>query len=409
MSINQGERLKLFAWSDNKNDNETLASYTVYPNGLVYIDPDPKQYNYFKGLGLKTKGRFFEVDMNNHPVGTVAKAFGLNYDDSAVRHQINTLTDGQVSGARLMALAIEGIPGQMGSLQSMDQGSHKLRAINASALVTEDDKINLDTLYSDNKHESQGMEFREILINEGHSIRHGYAICLTDPEEGNDRLAIYAASMKSMEGKDGVHADKVFGIKLTKEGKPILICYDATRPKIEVRAIIATDNMIGRLLKVRRSEFDSRKPVSPGISSVRLANTSTFNHYVEAKAIKNLMQRTSGYLVNDPLVSGSEVFTGRAVIPVAMDVHALMNFAKKDYRQAEMMAQREIKIAGKDPSGSSALTRKVEQAIGNVASHSRLYLQEIDTMIENDKMEKSMAAEPKQRSRREYTLADLDM
>lgn len=409
MSITQGERLKLIAWSDTQGKSDTLASYTVYPNGLVYIEPHPQQYNYFKGLGLETKSRFFEMDLNNHPLGTVAKAFGLNFDDSAVRNQIQEKTDGQVSGSRLMALAIEGMPGQMGTLRSMDEEIHQFRAISSSALVTEAETIELDTLYSDGKREYQGMEFREILIHEGNTVRHGYAVSLTDPDEGNDRLAIYAAAMKAMEGKQGIHADKVFGIKLTKEGNPVLVCYDATRPRIEIKAIVASNDMKGRLFKVRRNEFDARKAVSSGVVAARMVNTAAFNHYVEAKAVKNLVQRTAGYVVNDPLVSGEVVFTGRTQVPDIMDLDLMLNDAKQDFRQAPQMVSREIKIAGRDLSGQAALTRQVEQAIANVVSHSRLYLQEIDSKVENNRVDRSLSGEPKQRRVREYTLSDLSI
>lgn len=410
MTFNQGERLQLLAWSDVLGKNEIIARYTANPNGLVYIDATtPEHHAYFEGLGLGKKSRFFELDINNHPAGTVAKAFGLNFDDGAVRSQINRMTDGQVNGAKLLAIAIEGMPGQMGQLKSVDQEIHQFRAVSPSAMVSTESKVDLDKLYSERSIEQQGMEFRDILINEGDVIRHGYAIRLTDPKESHERLAVYAAAMKAMEEKEGVESDRVFGVKLTKAGDPVVICYDATRPPIKVRAIVAANDMIGRLYKVRRTEFDARKPVKAGAYSIRLANTSTFKNYVEAKAVKNLVQRTAGYIVNDPLLNRDKVLTGRALVPDHINIDSLIDNARNDLANADLMVKREIKLANKDAALQGYLTRHVEDVIGNVVAQSRMYMHQINVMKENHKLDKSAESETRQRRVREYSLSDLSI
>lgn len=405
----QGERFKLSAWSDALGKETTLAKYFVYPNGLVYIDPDPAYYNYFKNLGLQMKGQQFELDMHNHPVGTVAKAVGIHYDDGGVRNQIGSMVETQISGSKVFALALEGISGQMGKLVSLEVESKKYKAIPVDSTLRNQGRVDFDSLYSEGSYQYQGMNFRDVLVQDGESLYHAYAVSLEDPSEGNDRLAIYAGAMNAMNQRKGIRADKVFGIKLTTEGQPVLICHDASRKWIPVKDVVSIGGHNRKFLKIEKKDFDARLNVIPGVGEARLINQSGFSHYLEAKSVKNLIQRTHGMVMNDPMVVADQVVSGRIQIPDGTDMNSLMESSIKDFRSADDTVLREMRIAAKDTSAKNALTQRVEEIIGDVISSSRMYLSEIDNLVENAQIEKGAEQEIQTRRVREYDVSELSL
>lgn len=404
-TIHHDERLKLKSWSDTQGKVTSDASYTVYPTGLVYIEPSPERQAYFKSLGLPLKKHFYELDLNNHPVGTVAKAFGLNYDDAGMRNTLASISATPLTGPRVLAMALEGIPGQQGRLESTDYRSVDYKAISSKSVLTDNGSFNPKEQSQGNVYTHQGLEYHEVLIRDDESLRHGYALTPESPKENGDRLAIYAGIMKSMQNTVGIQSDRVHSIRISSEGKPVLICYDASRPKIKIQDVIKMDSITHPLLKVKNEDIKATRFLSNAASEIHKRPLATFECYAEAKMLKSTAQASWGITVNQPGIIDDMVYVGRMQVPEGVSLSSFEEKCSISFKNAADYVRHESKIAGIDTQLHGKITERIEISVAQALNESRVFARNMESMMETAK---AGPVEKKQRVK-EYSIDELSI
>lgn len=322
------ERLSLTAWSPAANRTHVLATYQLSDAGRhIEIQPSGPWKGYFQSLGLPERNGGFELDIEYAPVGSIAKAFGFNYDDPAIRQMLNALTDGALNSANLGQLAAQGYA-QVGKLHSQSIDLTKTLVIERSSLVDPSAlKIPAKLHYTEAR-ESRGMKTQGVLVRASASqINHGYLISCSGDDFVSDRLAIHAATNRSLARLKGLTVDEFSGFKVDADGKRCALYLDNSKPSFKsARNTLGSYHLDQEFIQAQASHL-------PMGSFLRSGSTDQVITYLLVRLMKDLAQdvplNLTGTQFNAPMMRDGSLVVGPISVNESTDLPVYKERAKE--------------------------------------------------------------------------------
>lgn len=363
--IMRDERIRLRAWSDKHQSMKTLASYTLYSNGIVYIQPSGEMESYFKGLGLPIKKTFFELDINNCPTGTVAKAFGINYNDVSVRRKMMEMNNSELNGPAVLGLAFKGMTNQMGVLESLDYPAKAMRAIDLDGVQHHSDVLLKKDLIIISESREHDIVRKDILVKEGKTLRHAYILTTNGSvEQSTERLAVQSAALASIGSLRSINSDKVLGLRFDHDMRPSLICYNNHRPPIEIEEVRRAQSDSTHLFAIVKTEaFTARRPFQAIAPVLKTKDASVFSDYVTAGILKNICRDAIYATDSAPMINEEQLALGNLTTSAEMDVEGLLKSAKSNLPYIASKVEREVKLHHPGCLSPSHLSNMVEERL----------------------------------------------
>lgn len=309
------ETLSLTAWSQALTGPKVLATYFQGDDSrFVDIQPSSEMEPYFKSIGLVRKARGYELDTVDAPVGSVAKAFGFNYDDLAVRQMLNDKTGGDLSHENLSALAQMGYA-QAGNIVSAEHSLITHYKINMDQVIQTNVSVVPPVLFSTGSMEGEGLQRDSVLLRtDAKTLRHGYLVSCTNSNHAIDRLALYVATTKGLSEIDGVSTDQFMGFKRTDNGQRVALFLDQTKPEIKISEFTQSGREYKGILSVPRELIDARNSNLPANNAIRAGSTELLSKFLIARHLKELAQgnllELSSNQYNAPMISEGKLIAG---------------------------------------------------------------------------------------------------
>lgn len=413
------ERLTLTAWSERIKANKVLATYITNPEiNMVDIVPSGEMDSYFESLGLIKKGPTYELDLINSPVGTVAKAFGFNYDDPAVRFMLNKKTDNQLSGINIASLAAMGL-GQMGTLVSERYRPAQTKEIDVAHVIDPTAPIIQSKLFKTGTVEENEIKRVGVLIRTNqNTLRHGYLVTCSDSKNDNDseRLALYAATVKNIGTIEGAKADSFVGLKMTEDNKPAVLILDNSRPAIPI-IDIKTPFREERptYLLVAGARIEAKIAAEPAGRHLRAGDLELTAAFISARQLKGAVQDVAisviGQQFNAPTYNEGKIVPGSFSIPPQMNLPAFLAIARSDAKVLGSFIEKQAKVFGQvfTEEEKESLKGKITSRLVSTLNDAKSFNAYIGNMVENHKHQAAVSKVEKDKPRagREYRLDEL--
>jgi hypothetical protein len=309
------ETLSLTAWSQASTGPKVLATYFLGEDSrYIDIQPSSEMEHYFKGIGLVKKARGYELDTVDAPIGSVAKAFGFNYDDLAVRQMLNDKTGGDLSHEHLSALAKMGYA-QLGNIVSAEHALITHYKISLDQVVQTNAFVVPSILFSTGSMEGEGLQRDSILLRtDAKTIKHGYLVSCTNSNHAVDRLALYVATTKGLSEIEGITTDQFVGFKRTESGQRVALFIDQTKPEIKISEFTQSGRDFKGVLSIPRELIDARSSSLPANDAIRTGSTEILSKFLIARHLKELAQgnmlELSSTHYNAPMISEGKLIAG---------------------------------------------------------------------------------------------------
>lgn len=411
-NIASKERLAIKAWSEKLNATKTLATFTLSEDGL-YADivPSGEMSAYYQSLGLPKTSRGFELDLINSPFPTIAKSFGFNYDDPAVKHMIAKKTEGRLNVENVIALASEGF-GQLGTLVSSTYKKTRVKEIALDSVIDPEEKSLPAQVFKTGSTSESSLKREGVLLRAGNqSLKHGYLI--TCEENDNERLALYAAGIKNMNSIKGLTSDLFVGFKMTADGRPAILCLDPTRPEIEVNAIKRSpQNNGGTSFEINADQLSLKAAQEPAGAYLRQSPEKLLGSFIAARQLKGLLQDVPGFQFNAPTVVDGKISQGQLSIPHQVSLKSFLNNAKEEVKSLGAYITRQAALYQHTFSAeqTKALRVDMHNRVASTFGDAKLFKNEIDLMVERHKIKEQRASNDERiRHYREYDITDLEV
>lgn len=320
----------IHAWSDEQGREMLVANVSLDQDKNLTIAPTPVGAATYARMGLLPGGAngIYTLNLDEAPVTLVATALGLPGNSHAFMHGLKNELGRDPSAIDIFEVALEGHPSQGGRFTPAG-AEDKIMKIREDHLVDLDkDQIEYPAdLYLRHTHEYQGLTRHSVLAKHGNHIVPAFLVMIEDAPQANasDRLAIYAAALKEAGAIDGVLADKPLKFVRTPDGKPALICQDATKPSFNVMDV-ATSNRAPEVkqLCIRRSQLEAKRSLESGASVIHGKDPVGVRAYLQVSALQDLVQDSIGLTVNPPRKTTTGLVRAeRLDIPSHMSVEAL--------------------------------------------------------------------------------------
>lgn len=309
------ETLSLTAWSQATTGPKVLATYFLDEDSrYVDIQPSSEMEHYFKGIGLVKKVRGYELDTLDSPIGSVAKAFGFNYDDLAVRQMLNDKTGGDLTHESLSALAKLGYA-QVGNIVSAEHALITHYKVNLDQVVQLNSSVVPPILFSTGSMEGEGLQRDSVLLRtDAKTLKHGYLVSCTNSNHAVDRLALYVATTKGLSEIEGITTDQFVGFKRTESGHRVALFADQTKPEIKISEFTQSGRDYKGILSIPRELIDARSSSLPANNAIRAGSTEMLSKFLIARHLKELAQgnmlELSSTQYNAPMISEGKLIAG---------------------------------------------------------------------------------------------------
>jgi hypothetical protein len=372
----QSETLSLTAWSHAVTGPKVLAIYLLDEDSrYVDIQPSSEMEPYFKSIGLVKKARGYELDTVDAPIGSVAKAFGFNYDDLAVRQMLNDKTGGALNPENLSALAKMGYA-QLGKIVSKDQELVTHYQINLEQVISTQAATVPSVLFSTGSVEGEGLQRDAILLRtDAKTLRHGYLVSCTNSNHAIDRLALYVATTKGLSEINGVTSDQFVGFKKTENGHRVAVFLDPSKPEIQINEFTQSSRGGKGTINVPRELIDAKNSALPANSAIRSGSFELLSKFLIARHLKELaqdsLQELSSSHYNAPMISGGKLIAGPLSISQDVTLKEYKDRAKSLISRLNKRIDSQAMLLGHklDAHQHSDLVRAITHAVLDTFKH----------------------------------------
>ena len=320
--------LSLKSWSDRESRVKTLAVYQMDDDGAVSITVAPEVVDYFDSIGMEKVNDKYRMNLDYAPSGMVAKAFGMDFNDTEVREQVfasaGTITP---TGRQVFYAAFEGISSQLGNITPADAGERIYTKVPKSGVVSPS-AITINDGYAKMGERSVGgLHFEEIIVRNDNRLEHAYLVSpTTNDQAGRERLAMYLATIDGLRDIPGMQTDDTLGLKFSSNMTPKLLMLDKSRPAMD---IVSGRNAEEDCFQVHTDTFKARRGMVGVENLLDNKNKHLFESYSMAMAVKRLTTNAQGFHTSTPKVGNGVLYSGRVFVSESMNKDSFMNRLRK--------------------------------------------------------------------------------